>query len=196
MANTLIQIKSSTSNAAPTTLNVAEPAYSYVSNTLFIGTTGSNGAIVIGGQFYVAQQGQIFDKTNAAFAAANTGSGSNSAGSYANSAFNKANAAYDNSNTKLSSSGGTITGPISGLGNSKLDFTTYGSNTAYLTTTNDDYTALFLTAASAELYANTNVVIRANTKGTSQNWTFGEDGILILPANGTISGLIIKGGSF
>ena len=203
MSNTSIQLKSSTSNAAPTTLNVAEPAYSYVSNTLFIGTTGSNGAIAIGGQFYVAQQAQIFTKVNAAFEQANTGSGSGAAGSYANSAFLQANtpsnvansaSAYANgafaaANTKLSLSGGTITGPISGLGNSKLDFTTYGSNTAYLTTTNDDSTALFMGAAAAQLYANTNVVIRANTKGTSQNWTFGEDGSLTLPASGTISGL-------
>jgi hypothetical protein len=243
MSNTSIQIKSSTANAAPTTLNVAEPAYSYVSNTLFIGTAGSDGVIPIGGQFYIDQQSQIFAKTNAAFSAANSGSGAVSAGSYANSGFSVANsaalyanaafAAANNStdlwvrtqansafsqanaaflqantpsnvansaalyangafaaaNTKLSSSGGTITGPISGLGNSKLDFTTYGSNTAYLTTTNDDSTALFMGAGSAELYANTNVTIRANTKGTSQNWTFGEDGSLTLPANGTISGL-------
>jgi hypothetical protein len=189
MANTLIQIKSSTSNAAPTTLNVAEPAYSYVSNTLFIGTTGSNGVIAIGGQFYVDQQSQIFAKTNAAFAAANSGSGATSAGSYANSAFATAN-------TKLSSSGGTITGPISGLGNSKLDFNTYGSNTVYLTTTSDDSTALFMGAVTADLYAHTSITIRANTGGTSQTWTFGEDGILILPASGTISGLTIRGGSF
>jgi len=73
MANTLIQIKSSTSNAAPTTLNVAEPAYSYVSNTLFIGTTGSDGVIAVGGQFYINQQSLIFNKTNAAFEQANTG---------------------------------------------------------------------------------------------------------------------------
>ena len=43
MANTLIQLKSSTSNASPSSLNVAEPAYSYVSNTLFIGTAGGDG---------------------------------------------------------------------------------------------------------------------------------------------------------
>ena len=192
MANTLIQIKSSTSNAAPTTLNVAEPAYSYVSNTLFIGTTGSDGVIAIGGQFYVDQQSQIFAKTNAAFAAANSGSGATSAGSYANSAFATAN-------TKLSSSGGTITGPISGLGNSKLDFTTFGSNTVYLTTTNDDSTALFMGAVTADLYAHTNISIRANTGGTSQAWTFGAEGTLTLPENGTgtIVGLkTIRGGSF
>ena len=262
MANTLIQIKSSTSNASPTVLDVAEPAYSYVSNTLFIGTAGGTGVLPIGGQLYVNQQGIIFDKVNAAFTAANTGSSANSASSYANSAFavansaaiyanaaflaannasdswvrnqansafiqanaafaaansasdtwvrnqanaaflqantpsyvansaaSYANAAFIAANTKLSLSGGTITGPISGLGNSKLDFTTYGSNTAYLTTTNDDSTALFMGAGSAELYANTTVQIRTNTKGTSQNWTFGEDGSLTLPASGIISGL-------
>jgi len=243
MANTLIQLRSSTSNATPIVLDVAEPAYSYVSNTLFIGTAGGNGVLPIGGQFYVNQQQIIYNTANAAFTAANTGSGAVAAGSYANSAFSTANsaasyanaafaaannstdlwvrtqansafnqanaaflqantpsyvansaasyanAAFIAANTKLSLSGGTITGPISGLGSSKLDFTTYGSNTAYLTTTNDDSTALFMGASSAELYANTNVVIRANTKGTSQNWTFGEDGSLTLPASGTISGL-------
>ena len=227
MANTTIQIKFSEVTAAPTSLNVAEPAYSYTSNTLFIGTPDSTGAIAIGGKSYVDLTTSAFAKANsanilaqsaydaanaagsgatitAAFAKANAANilaqagfdKANTANVTADAAFAKANSAnvlaqqaYDNSNTKLSLSGGTITGPISGLGNSKLDFTTYGSNTAYLTTTNDDSTALFMGAAAAQLYANTNVVIRANTKGTSQNWTFGEDGSLTLPENGTISGL-------
>jgi len=230
MANTLIQIKSSTSNASPTILDVAEPAYSYVSNTLFIGTAGGTGVLPVGGQFYVNQQQIIYNTVNAAFTAANTGGGAAAAGSYANSAFAvansaalyanaaflaannasdswvrnqansafiQANAAFVAANTKLSSSGGTITGPISGLGNSKLDFTTYGSNTAYLTTTDDDSTALFMGAVSADLYANTSVSIRANTGGTSQTWTFDTDGSLTLPANGTIIGLqTIQGGTF
>jgi hypothetical protein len=227
MANTTIQIKFSEVTAAPTSLNVAEPAYSYTSNTLFIGTPDSTGAIAIGGKSYVDLTTSAFTKANsanvlaqAAYDAANAaGSGAtitaafakaNAANILAQAGFDKANTAnvtadaafaksnsanvlaqqaYDNSNTKLSLSGGTITGPISGLGNSKLDFTTYGSNTAYLTTTNDDSTALFMGAGSAELYANTSVTIRANTKGTSQNWTFGEDGSLTLPASGIISGL-------
>jgi hypothetical protein len=223
MANTLIQIKSSTSNASPTILDVAEPAYSYVSNTLFIGTAGGTGVLPVGGKFYVDQQQIIFNTVNAAFTAANTGGDAAAAGSYANSAFavansaalyanaaflaannasdswvrNQANAAFIAANTKLSSSGGTITGPISGLGNSKLDFTTFGSNTVYLTTTNDDSTALFMGAVSADLYANTSVSIRANTGGTSQTWTFDTDGSLTLPANGTIIGLqTIQGGTF
>jgi hypothetical protein len=227
MANTTIQIKFSEVTAVPPSLNVAEPAYSYTSNTLFIGTPDSTGAIAIGGKSYVDLTTSAFAKANsanvlaqAAYDAANAaGSGAtitaafakanaanilaqagfdkaNTANVTADAAFAKANSAnvlaqqaYDNSNTKLSLSGGTITGPISGLGNSKLDFTTYGSNTAYLTTTNDDSTALFMGAGSAELYANTSVTIRANTKGTSQNWTFGEDGSLTLPASGIISGL-------
>jgi hypothetical protein len=81
----------------------------------------------------------------------------------------------------------TVPGPINGLGNSKLDFTTYGSNSAYLTTTNDDSTALFMGAVSAELYANTYVSIRANTGGTSQTWTFNDDGNLTLPSGGEIT---------
>jgi len=86
--------------------------------------------------------------------------------------------------------GGNITGAgnitantFIGLGNAKLDFTTYGSNSAYLTTTNDDSTALFMGAVSAELYANTYVSIRANTGGTSQTWTFNDNGNLALPSN-------------
>jgi hypothetical protein len=88
----------------------------------------------------------------------------------AQAAFNTAN----NANTR------TV---INGLGVSKLDFATYGSNTAYLTTTSDDSTALFMGAAAAELYANTNVSIRANTGGTSKEWTFGQDGTTTFPNN-------------
>lgn len=72
MAYTPLSIKYSTANPTPTTLNVAEPAYSYVSNTLFIGTEGSDGYLAIGGNYYVAQQSQIFTKANAAFAKANS----------------------------------------------------------------------------------------------------------------------------
>jgi hypothetical protein len=72
MANTLIQLKSSTANAAPAVLNVAEPAYSYVSNTLFIGTAGGNGVLPVGGKFYLDQQQIIYNTVNLAYEAANT----------------------------------------------------------------------------------------------------------------------------
>ena len=55
MANTLIQLKYSTITDKPAKLNIAEPAYSYTSNTLFIGTPDSLGTINIGGLFYTSQ---------------------------------------------------------------------------------------------------------------------------------------------
>jgi hypothetical protein len=63
----LIQIKTSLANSAPTTLEIGEPAYSYSSNTLFIGTANGDGYIMIGGQAYL-------DKINSAYAAANASS--------------------------------------------------------------------------------------------------------------------------
>jgi len=99
----LIQIKSSSSNASPQTLNVAEPAYSYVSNTLFIGTENSDGVIAIGGKFYLDQQQHIYDTANAAFTQANTTTGSlqttlqnniNTVDARATAAFIQANAAF------------------------------------------------------------------------------------------------------
>lgn len=96
MANTTIQLKFSTVTAAPTSLNVAEPAYSYTSNTLFIGSPAGTGAIAIGGRFYLDQQQLIYNHANAAF-------------DYANSipiidtyARNHANAAFDSANTNAS----------------------------------------------------------------------------------------------
>jgi hypothetical protein len=65
MANTVIQLRFSEANSAPTLLNVAEPAYSYVSNTLFIGTANSDGSIIVGGKAYI-------DKINSAYEYANT----------------------------------------------------------------------------------------------------------------------------
>jgi hypothetical protein len=61
MANTLIQLKHSLLTNIPPSLNTAEPAYSFSSNTLFIGLEGA--VINIGGQFYTSQ---IDDATSSA----------------------------------------------------------------------------------------------------------------------------------
>jgi len=113
MANTTIQLKYSTTTATPTSLNVAEPAYSYSSNTLFIGSPSGTGSIAIGGKFYLDQQATIYTRgnsafdaansagsyANAAFAAANTAALSTGAYAQANAAFNTANAAFLQANT-------------------------------------------------------------------------------------------------
>jgi len=113
MANTTIQLKYSTTTAAPASLNVAEPAYSYSSNTLFVGSPSGTGSIAIGGKFYLDQQAIIYTRgnsafdaansagsyANAAFAAANTAAASTGAYAQANAAFNTANAAFLQANT-------------------------------------------------------------------------------------------------
>jgi|TARA_R110000868_G_scaffold244019_1_gene500130 hypothetical protein len=52
MSNTVIQILRSYANTAPLTLADGELAYSFVSNTFFIGNN-NNGIIKVGGQYYV-----------------------------------------------------------------------------------------------------------------------------------------------
>jgi hypothetical protein len=55
MANTHIQILRSRNNTTPNSLVDGEMAYSFVSNTLFIGDytgSGSNNIIKIGGEYY------------------------------------------------------------------------------------------------------------------------------------------------
>jgi hypothetical protein len=105
MANTTIQLKFSNVTATPPSLNVAEPAYSYASNTFFIGSPSGTGVIAIGGKFYLDQQQDIynlsnasFNHANAAFNAANTAADTWVRGQ-ANAAFNQANAAYNAANT-------------------------------------------------------------------------------------------------
>jgi hypothetical protein len=95
------------------------------------------------------------------------------------------NDAVNLSGLLTANAGLTVPGAINGLGNSKLDFNTYGANTAYLTTTSDDTTALFMGAASAELYAQTNILIRTNTDETAKVWTFGDDGSVTFPDSTT-----------
>ncbi len=54
MANTDILIKRSLSTGVPGSLKAGELAYSYASNTIFIGTPGGDGVVNIGGQYYTS----------------------------------------------------------------------------------------------------------------------------------------------
>ena len=94
-----------------------------------------------------------------------------------------------------------VPGAIVTASNSKLDLVGFGPNTAYLTTTPNDSTALFMGAAVAELRASNYVSITTNVNDTSGNtphlWEFGTDGSLGFPdnltiANSTISNLTLN----
>jgi hypothetical protein len=74
MANTRIQVKRSTTTNQPSgsSLSIAEPAYSYVSNTLFIGTSDGTGVLPIGGFDYITKSNSAYTISIAAFDKANT----------------------------------------------------------------------------------------------------------------------------
>ena len=100
MANTVIQLKQSLITAAPTRLNVGEPAYSFVSNTLFIGTPAGTGVIEIGGLSAVIFTQQAFEKANLGIAHAQSGFTQANAGIFhAQTAFIQANAAIFHAQT-------------------------------------------------------------------------------------------------
>ena len=62
MSNTIIQIKRSDATSQPANLSAGEFAYSYLSNTLFLGTTDGTGVINVGGLLYT----QTIDAATAA----------------------------------------------------------------------------------------------------------------------------------
>ena len=131
MANTLIQIKRSLTTNVPNTLNIAEPAYSYSSNTLFIGTPDSNNSIEIGGYKHVvrldkayAHANGAYDHANASFAAANN------VFPQIQPAFNTANAAFIRANNSLDANvGGNVTGDVRITGNLTVTGNTVYANT-------------------------------------------------------------------
>jgi hypothetical protein len=55
MANTSILIKRSTTLGKPVSLQAGELAYSYLSNTIFIGSPDGNGVLNVGGHYYTSQ---------------------------------------------------------------------------------------------------------------------------------------------
>ena len=173
MANTTIQLKFSTTTAVPTSLNVAEPAYSYTSNTLFIGSPDGTGSLAIGGKFYLDQQQTIYTRgnsafeaansagsyANAAFAAANTAALSTGAFAQANAAFNQANAAFTVANNAFTSADGAIV-----FNTANAAFLAANAANATDATQNNSITAAFDTANAAFLAANA-----ATDTDTTQN---------------------------
>lgn len=103
MSNTVIQIKRSTVTTVPGSLSAGEPAYSYLSDKLFIGDSTGSGVIEIGGRFYNNVAVQAYNAANAAYAQANTIASdadekANAAIITANAAFGVANLGFDHAN--------------------------------------------------------------------------------------------------
>lgn len=113
MANTIIQIKRSTTTNVPAngSLSAAEQAYSFLSDKLFIGNTSGTGVVEIGGKYWVDTTQFAYNQANAAFNTANNAASSananfgavflqaNTARTHANAAHETANAAFNQANT-------------------------------------------------------------------------------------------------
>ena len=109
MANTPIQIKRSLTSNVPDTLNIGEPAYSYSSNTLFIGNPTEDGYIPIGGWDDYIRGISTYQKLNTAY-------------DHANSSFIRANNALN------ANAGGLITGDVTIQGNLSIIGGSIGAN--------------------------------------------------------------------
>jgi len=93
MANTVIQLKHSLVTDRPAQLNIGEPAYSYTSNTLFIGTADGLSTVNIGGLFYTTQIDDATDANTASKLVKRDADGSFSATAVRASLFGNANTA-------------------------------------------------------------------------------------------------------
>jgi len=201
MANTTIQLKFSTATATPSSLNVAEPAYSYTSNILFIGSPASTGAIAIGGKFFLDQQSAIYDTVNAAFTAANTAAASGAA-----FAFNHANAAFTQANSAIALSAATDATQNTNITNAQNtgDAAFLAANSAATlsaatdATQNNSITAAFLAAntaatlsAATDATQNTNITNAQNTGDAA----FTTANNALPKAGGTITGSLVIDGN-
>lgn len=134
MANTLIQIRRSSSSAAPANgaLVNGEQAYSHLSDKLFIGNT-TGGIIEIGGRYWVNTTIQAFATANAGYGSANAAfDTANAAFASANAGQITANAAFGVANAALPAIGGTISGDLVVQGNATFSGQTTYANTQHL----------------------------------------------------------------
>jgi hypothetical protein len=201
MANTVIQLKFSTATATPSLLNVAEPAYSYTSNTLFIGTPAGTGSIAIGGKFFLDQQASIFNLVNAAFTVANTAGASG-----ASFAYNHANAAFDSAN-----SAATLQSGINATQNTNITNAQNTGDAAFLAansaatlsaatdvTQNNSITAAFLagnTAATLQAAINTTQNTNITNAQNTGDAAFTTANNALPKAGGTITGDLVVNGN-
>jgi len=150
MANTTIQLKFSNVTATPPSLNVAEPAYSYASNTFFIGSPAGTGVIAIGGKFYLDQQQNIYNLSNAAFAHANAAFASANNSTKANAAFDHANSAFNQANAAFSTANSAASAASAAQNSADAAFNAANGAIAVNLTQNTSITAAFAAANTAD----------------------------------------------
>jgi len=198
MANTIIQIKRSSTTTVPTsgTLTASEPAYSYLSEKLFLGTSDGSGVIAIGGKFYVDLSNTIFNAANAAFLTANVGFTS------ANLIFDAANAAFLNSNVSFDAANAAFLNSNVSFDAANAAF--LNSNSAYNSANAGQLTANTAYDAANAAFLNSNVGFNAaNSAYITANSAFDDSNTRLSTSGGTVTGdvsivgdLVISGNTY
>ena len=173
MANTIIQIRRSSANAVPQNgaLSAAEPAYSYNSDKLFLGTADGTGVIAIGGKYFVDQQNTILTIANLAYNAAN------------NALTNAMNYAYVNTATQAANTyANTIGAASNGWAN------TVGS--AANTYANNTFLKLTGGTLNGDLNVSGNLTVTGNTTFINVSTFIVDDPLIYLAANNYTSDLL------
>ena len=195
-ANSINGVNTTQNNSITFALNTANAAFASANVINGINTTQNNSILAAfnhaNAAFNTANTGGAAgvdtyarNHANSAFAYANTISGGSaidnvarvaatSAGVYANAAFNAAN-------NKVSKSGDIMTGDLKfGGGGGILNLPT---DQIAITANVDNDASGFIAQATGvtTVYANTDVIIQANTGGTNLQWNFNKNGTLIFP---------------
>jgi hypothetical protein len=156
MANTALRIKRSLTTGVPVSLQSGELAYSYQSNTIFIGSPDGNGVVNVGGQYYTSQIDNATNSNTASTIVKRDAAGNIAVG-------------HANVRSISFSDGGTLsTSSFTGNANSATQFET----DRFIDITGGDITAsaqLFNGTANATLSASLNTVsgLSAGTYGST-----------------------------
>jgi len=162
VSNTTIQILRSYANTTPATLNDGELAYSFVSNTMFIGDQYGD-IIAIGGQSFVQQLNTL----NASFA--NVSTVIQPAYDKANAANVLAQAAFNKANNALANTTGTFGGDLTISGNLIVQGATVTINTEIVNQQEIVAGKLTANAGIASTSTNTGSLIVIGGVGVSGN---------------------------
>lgn len=196
MSNTVIQIKRSTATATPPngSLAAGEQAYSYSSNTLFIGTPDGSGVIAVGGKYYIDTTIAAFAHANAAFNAANNGLGLGAAFATANAAFAAANGAFASANAGQATANASFVSANAALASASAGQATANASYAFANSAHAIANLSFVHANAAYTTANAALASASAGQATSNaafdhaNAAYAHANTKLATAGGTITG--------
>ena len=196
MSNTLIQIKRSLTTAVPPngSLAIGEQAYSYSSNTLFIGAPDGIGVVAVGGKYYLDTISAAFAHANAAFSAANTGTGLGSAFAAANAAFAAANGAFASANAGQATANASFVAANAALASASAGQATANASYAFANSAHAIANLSFVHANAAYTTANAALASASAGQATSNaafnhaNAAYAHANTKLATVGGTITG--------